>query len=97
MISTENVKEVLREVYKKRGYIVIGTRGVFQLGHVTTRLFQYEMGSKFVVSEITNASDWKGQSNIIAETKPEWIRHDDPKEGNFYRVVPEESPKKVSQ
>ena len=90
MISVEKVKAVLREVYKKRGYIVIGTAGTFRLGDVTTKLFQYEIGSKFVVSEKTDAADWKGQSNLIAEIKPEWIRYPDPSEGSFYRVIPEE-------
>ena len=91
MIPTSEVKQVLREVYRKRGYIVIGTKpgASYLRGAVVTQIFQYKVGAPFKVESYTNAADWKKQTDLIAELRPTWRRLPEAKKkGKFYRLVP---------
>jgi hypothetical protein len=71
------VRQVMREVQKRQGYIVIG----FPKAHVdrlslpwrVTKLFQFEMRAEFEAFATASEWDWEMQNALIASLRRDWI------------------------
>lgn len=92
MISVEEVKQVLREVYKRQGFIVIGqpahAETKMQLGDTTHHIFQYDIGSPFLLSDRATQSDWNKQNELVARLRPSWSRLPAQIGGQFFKITP---------
>jgi hypothetical protein len=91
MISTEEVKAMLRELYKRQGYIVIGyppNAAALRLGDTTEKIFQYDVGAKFKLVDVATQADWNLQNDRIEELRPRWSRFPNGIGGKFYKIVP---------
>jgi hypothetical protein len=93
--GTEDVKQVLREVYKKQRFIVIGFPrmplqqiAAYRPGYRTTKIFQFEMGAEFEAFEYGTALDWVSQNELIASLRPRWTRLSQHTDGIFLRMRP---------
>ncbi len=91
-IGVEEVKQLLREVYKRQGFIVIGQPPdavrKMQLGQVTERIFQFEVEAEFLLSESATQQNWDQQNDLIAELRPHWHRFPNGIGGCFFKLVP---------
>jgi len=98
MIVVQEVKQVLREVYKRQGYIVIGQPPNAEipliLGDETTTIFQYDVGAKFLLSDTATQNDWNEQNDLIAELRPRWRRFPNGIGGRFFKLTPIGAPAK---
>lgn len=93
--GTEDVKVMLREVYKKQRFLVIGfprmplaAMAPFKPGYRTTKMFQFEMGVEFECFEYGTAIDWVSQNELIAHLRPKWTRLPAQTDGIFLRMRP---------
>jgi hypothetical protein len=83
------VKQVLREVYKRQGYIVIGQlphHHPMRLGDEVTKIFQYDMGAPFLLSDLATQKDWDKQNDLVAELRPGWKRLASEKGARFFKI-----------
>lgn len=92
MISTDEVKQVLREVYQRQGFIVIGqpahAETKMQLGDTTRHIFQYDIGAEFLLSDQATGRDWKKQNDLVARLRPSWARLPAQIGGQFFKITP---------
>ncbi len=90
MIEIDEVKQVLREVYKRQGYIVIGQLfgqvPTLRLGDETSKIFQYDMGATFLLSDLATQSDWDKQNDLVAEMRPGWKRLPSQTGARFFKI-----------
>lgn len=91
-VNVSEVKSVLREVYKKRGYLVLGqpvrVKSVYAVGQTVTQVFNYDFGTEFEVTEATDEQDFKAQNDLIAELRPAWTRLEPEAGLRFFRIKP---------
>ena len=75
-VGTEAVIQLLREVYKQQGYIVIGFPQVdprrLTLGWTTRYVFQFEMKKPFEAFEAASETEWLLQNELIKSLRPLW-------------------------
>ena len=92
MIDVEEVKQVLRQVYQRQGYIVIGQPPhaaiKMKVGDTTSFIFQYEVGAEFRLSAEATQADWNRQNDLIAELRPKWRRFPNGIGGQFFKLTP---------
>lgn len=90
--TIKDVKQVLREVYKRQGYIVIGqpphAATTMRVGEETHKIFQYDMGTPFLLSARATQSDWNKQGDLIAKLRPSWSRLPNQKGARFFKLLP---------
>ena len=90
--GSSEVSAALGEVFRRRGYIVIGTvpGARYEIGTKLRSLWGYTTRRTFVVAEFTTWDDCEEQQQMLAKLKPEWKRRPGAlsRRGTFYRVVP---------
>ena len=91
-IPHESASRALGLVFKRRGYIVIGTvpGPTYRIGQTIKQIFQYRTDREFVVSEFTTKRDMMEQIDMIAADHPEWTRlkMETFRGSKYYRIVP---------
>lgn len=90
--AVRQLKQLLREIYKARGYIIIGTPPgtKYAIGTILTKLFNVEIVAQFEVTSYADQTDWIKQNALIAFLRPTWkpLAEEIEKGSHFYRVVP---------
>ena len=91
----KDVLLVVRELTKKRGYLVIGCpsgKG-YKLGDETHYFWQFRFSSRFVVTKRTTLVDAKAQMEDMIILRPEWpalrLRKFHIPKTHYFRIVPQ--------
>ena len=90
-VNLSDVKSVMREVYRRRGYIVLGQPArskSYELKQLVTQVFNMNFGTEFEITESTDQQDWTAQDDLIAELRPAWKRLQPEGEFRYFRIKP---------
>lgn len=89
------LRDALREIYKRQGHIVVGTNpdsGRYSIGQEIDELYGLRLGGRFAVRRYASEAAYRRQNKLLMKLKPDWpwsdAMQDYPRGANYYLVTP---------